>query len=1271
MPSGKPRNAKRKSTRFPEQDSPMADYAEAATPPLLLLDEDQPVASFSQHADVELLDMADWMGEAVAYEQESEQAVAEPDNARMDAPALAEQVDAPSPVRIPTPSRPHKRAKNASRSAPMSRPSALAATNPNFDFGADRGGLLDSADAAADDDSHATDTPPNYFPTPPADTSPYVHSPILSRLSRRFDDVERVGAVGGSERQQEESGGYGEVQRAGMQVESRSSSASTPNTDPSGHPRPSSAARSSSRRAKPPRNIQTELPLHPPSPPEEYAERVGALGVTRPVENLSAFERAGSPSLRHDFQQPEVQETSPQSDLSGHVRSPILAKQPTRFENISRTMHNYVPSSISIAIPSAALSPPRVSRPLSFGKFMTPAGNEVAADAAIDRRRSWGAEAGSKTLDEVLSLEHETALSPGLVRYPSSDASERITWARWDVLHPVGGGKPRRLLLLGYLSGMQIWDCDNLDSTMELLNLPDAPWGRVWSAAVLPTPPLHSDDRFRPARPLIGVVAKCGHRDPEFIAYSLSTHTVVQRRSILGLVSFSSNANFTILSTSRPAALIIVSSCTLETLFVIPSASLLTFSCRATTHNTNTNVNNNNISNNINNNNANMNDTNVLLTDNIDPEQPPPDTQPHPVFALSHRLLAYTSPAPRADRAGQPPPPVQGALNTSLAQADLSGVALRMGSSVLSGMRSLGGLAMTAARSRMAGGQPPLARPFASRSAPTEIPSPTTDTGRAVVDIGDVPTSPRSPVGTTATTATTTASAEASRGHHVTVLDLAPLLEGGLQPEPIVAFAPSKHQRVSALRFSEDGTHVVVVPEDGQTLRTFVIRPASRAMRRLQGAEADAEEDEPKSQGTQWHLYDLRRGRTKEKTTEHNLSVPSAVPGIGGTSISLPTRTSFGRLSASPPSGATRVASSGLSQMLERPVELVGRESEVATWNLKRGRDWDAVRRSVKGGEKAERKPRGKANWLAHAELQTSSASPRVLPRPIYLSHQFAFHTLGEDYHGLLRRYRLDVAGAPIEVRRAVAVSAYPDADVDAFAQDEMGMGMGGASASFDGPLSSAMASALAYPASPPVIPMYPNGPARPGGSFKNSIPIQRISGGMSESFGRLRREMGRVRSPRVRAGMGTGAGVGVGEGARVPLEFDEEDEDFRLEDYEEGGGVGGVGGGGDEETQSGGGSAPSVSTPSTTDVLEHAQREQGKDGGEGGAVEAEGAWIGWEDEDRRAVEEEERFQDISVVGFMDEEQEERERERRERRDAVGGGGGKKRKGGGRGKKGV
>ncbi|KAH9974735.1 hypothetical protein BGW80DRAFT_1159295, partial [Lactifluus volemus] len=54
-------------------------------------------------------------------------------------------------------------------------------------------------------------------------------------------------------------------------------------------------------------------------------------------------------------------------------------------------------------------------------------------------------------------------------------------------------------------------------------------------------------------------------------------------------------------------------------------------------------------------------------------------------------------------------------------------------------------------------------------------------------------------------------------------------------------------------------------------------------------------------------------------------------------------------------------------------------------------------------------------SWLSFAELRTSLQSPLVLPRSLYLSHQFSFHALNDDYHGRLRRFQLDTLGPKIE----------------------------------------------------------------------------------------------------------------------------------------------------------------------------------------------------------------------------------------------------------------
>lgn len=191
-------------------------------------------------------------------------------------------------------------------------------------------------------------------------------------------------------------------------------------------------------------------------------------------------------------------------------------------------------------------------------------------------------------------------------------------------------------------------------------------------------------------------------------------------------------------------------------------------------------------------------------------------------------------------------------------------------------------------------------------------------------------------------------------------------------------------------------------------------------------------------------------------------------------------------------------------------------------------------------------------------------------------------------------------------MRKEVEVSAYATGAGEAFIHGSHDTGR--ASSSFDEPLSSAMASGLEYPSSPPVIPMFPNGTP---GSYKNSVPIQRVaaglSDGMSEGIARVRRGVSRVRSPRLVAHNDMGG---------VPLEFGEEDEDFVLTastSREDGGSV-------------------SVSTPSSGPG----------DAGEGGK-DGENAWAPWDGVGGTTSKEVddmgEPFEELSVVGLMDEEQ--------------------------------
>ncbi|KAJ7691409.1 hypothetical protein B0H17DRAFT_561363 [Mycena rosella] len=346
-------------------------------------------------------------------------------------------------------------------------------------------------------------------------------------------------------------------------------------------------------------------------------------------------------------------------------------------------------------------------------------------------------------------------------------------------------------------------------------------------------------------------------------------------------------------------------------------------------------------------------------------------------------------------------------------------------------------------------------------------------------------------------------------------------------------------------------------------------------------------------------------------------------------------------------------------------VELGGREAVVATWSLRRRRGWAEIRRA-EFGEAAVEARAVKQDWLAQAELSTFSPAPHALPRSIYLMHQLSFHTLGEDYHALIRRYQFAIGGAKIDVRREVEVSAFAgaggaggEAFVEGFASSSPRAirRRSRASSSFDEPLASALAGAH-YARPPPVLPMLPNGsPSSAAASFPfrtAALPVRAVADGVAEGLGRLRREMRQQRQHRQKQLARSPKG-GDDVETSVPLAFDEEDEDFAMPP--------GAAGGDDDvflrvhadredddalsaTTSRNGDSVASVSTPATS---AHALDEEGA--GAGGIVDlsrsfelgdgaaGEETWHGWGAEDKRAVEEAERFDDISVVGFLDEEQ--------------------------------
>ncbi|KIP08844.1 hypothetical protein PHLGIDRAFT_34739 [Phlebiopsis gigantea 11061_1 CR5-6] len=508
---------------------------------------------------------------------------------------------------------------------------------------------------------------------------------------------------------------------------------------------------------------ETILPVPPPGA-HVYRDRSPAAQME---------ECAARPELLVDVDVPGPRER-------GHVRSPVLAREPSTLESFSRTIRGYVPS--SIPIPTAVPTPPRVSRPLSFGSFLSPSRTSSASrsrgpnpeseptkrrgsDVAADNRAAWRAQQPApQEADAVFSLDEEvmseTVQQDSATRYPGAMHGEDVVWARWDTVED-GSATTRIILLVGYRTGMQVWDCSNLGSISEVLNLSGPSWGDIKIAAVLPNPDTHvAQDEMESCRPLIGMIRSATPEASEFVVYSLRTHQVVKSIPLPSLVAISVSREFIVL----------------------------------------------------------------------------------PTFTLFNRLLAYVSPPPRLDSPHEVPSRTprstslasleDNALKFPLNQAELGAAASKFGVSVLSGMKVLGGIAYSAARAGVSaaataaerrysaevGAPPVVPGKFFSRSAPAasgggEEQRDPTHGGQRAHD-----TSP------TLDPPVVDRQLASEDTHHITVVDLEPLrTSANAGPAVVAEFFVGKEQPISLLQFSQDGTSLMVATSGGQTMKVFQV----------------------------------------------------------------------------------------------------------------------------------------------------------------------------------------------------------------------------------------------------------------------------------------------------------------------------------------------------------------------------------------------------------------------------------------------------------------
>jgi len=173
---------------------------------------------------------------------------------------------------------------------------------------------------------------------------------------------------------------------------------------------------------------------------------------------------------------------------------------------------------------------------------------------------------------------------------------------------------------------------------------------------------------------------------------------------------------------------------------------------------------------------------------------------------------------------------------TNMTQAELGQAALKVGETVLGGMKFLGGMAYDAAKSRVSGGGGDMGRlggegfvsgvggRFVSRSAPDT--SEGNDGAQRLRERRFSNVSTISGHHITTVAPSTTSITTASGGYYITVLDLSPLLVSAgkeaassvtnvVMPIRIDEFISSRSQPVAVLYFSTDGTSLAVIQRDG------------------------------------------------------------------------------------------------------------------------------------------------------------------------------------------------------------------------------------------------------------------------------------------------------------------------------------------------------------------------------------------------------------------------------------------------------------------------
>ena len=189
--------------------------------------------------------------------------------------------------------------------------------------------------------------------------------------------------------------------------------------------------------------------------------------------------------------------------------------------------------------------------------------------------------------------------------------------------------------------------------------------------------------------------------------------------------------------------------------------------------------------------------------------------------------------------------------------------------------------------------------------------------------------------------------------------------------------------------------------------------------------------------------------------------------------------------------------------------------------------------------------------WLAQAEISTCTRSLKLLSGPIYLSHQFTFHNLCEDWHALLQQAHLNLPASKIIVRREVSARAVTGTGLDGAFLGSGAEDMFAGSSSLDAPLAFALSGSISPESASQQIPSFPNAySGGKGASWKD--PVRRLSyfsDGLGQGLGSFGRGIGRVRPASGEGRIRSPTSPPLSSVPGITLEFDDSDALFDADE--------------------------------------------------------------------------------------------------------------------------